>query len=1087
MARGPFNTRFATRLGLGLLALGLMVWAAHAVQMRRHAAGQLALADRAEAEGDVEGQIAALSRYLELAPWDTATRARYGLVLARQANNPRSRARALQVLHQVLLRDPKQTDARAKAAELAAALGEATEALRLLAPALAERPDDAALHVQNAHLLLEAGQDIQAAAALQRALELEPKRMAEWLLLAELLHVKLRQPRQAAQALEAMVREAANRPEALLSRGRFRAAHGQGAAAAEDFQQAIQLEGENATYRQAWADLSVERGDLSTAAAQYRKAAELAPTLPEAYLGLAWCLRELGQPKEAIAALEAGLKALPAHPALLVALAEALCALGRFEEASRLRQLLPADVKGAGLYLDGLVHLGRKEWLSAARALLDALKTNMLPPPLASKALLALCQAYAALEAPEERLNAARHAQHLADTTPARIERASAALAVGLAEEALWQMRGVVSRPRVPDSAWLLYARAAIEHALSLPPWQRSWRETEAALARAPHSDAAAAAVLRARMQEAQGLPADARETLKAEIQRDPSQPEVWLALAALEARQGEERASEELLEKADARFGASLEWLLARASQLSVSGSPRALRELSEVARKVSSLPGPQRDRLDWHLIGLHSRAGRWSLLEQAIEPLLERHPRDPRLHLLLAEARIQAGDDQGARERIDKMKRLPGAGPYWRVAEAERLIAQGKLTEARPRVDEALMEAPNWPRAWLVLGRLEDQSGNGKDAITAYRKALEAGDWSQEPLHRSLQLLLAAGRHAEADELMERAQRRGVVEASLLRPAAFIALRAGRVERARELARLAVPPGSKSYRDLAWLGRLLDSAGLPAEAERALREAISLAPDAIDPWLALARVQRRDLRPEEANRTLTHMADRVTESRRALAIARGHELMGRFDDAELSYRAFLRDEPREPEAQRRLANLLLRLNRPHDAEPILVDLLAAGTKVLPEERPQIRRQLALAVTAPGRPPNIDLALKLLALNDGSDADRRVSALVQGAVPTQRSAALRDLAALPTAEAAPEEMVRWAQLYDLSGAWDRAREIYLRLAASDPDNPAIPAEIVDGSLRHGRIPEAQAWLGRLEKLAPAYPRVKELRQRLHE
>ncbi len=1083
MTTARFNSRFAVRLAAGLLAAAVLVWLLHALQIRRHAAGQLALAGRAEADGDTTEQIAALSRYLDFIPSDTATRARYGLVLAAHADSPRARTRALQVLQQVLIRDPNQHEARVKAVELASAAGETAEALRLLGPALAERPEDAALHVLHARALLDAGQDIQAAAALTRALEVEPGRTAESLRLAEVLHTKLRRPRQAAQALDDMVKHASNVPAALLARAKFRASRGQPEEAAADLQKAIQLDGQDAALRLAWAELSAERGDMETSSTQYRKAAELAPDRPETHLGHAWTLRELGRPADAASALEAGLARLRDHPGLLVALAEVRAEQGRLDDAAALRKRLPPDVKGAGLYIDGLILLGKREWLPAARALIDAIRTNMLPPPLASKALLGLCRAYGALEAPEERLNAARHAQHLADTTPARLERASAALAVGLADEALVQMRGVAARPRVPPSAWLLYARAAVEHTLGLPPWQRAWKEPEDALAKVAPADAAPAAVLRSRVQEAQGLPADARKTLEEQLKRDDSHAEVWLALSALESRQGREGAAAKILAKADGRFGLDVGWLLVRASQLSAAGTPQALRELDDLMDAAARLPASARSRLEWHLIGLHSRAGRLALVERTAEGLLKRHPADPRLHLLLAEARIQAGDDAGAKRRVEAMKKLADAGPYWRVAEAERLLARMKPADARTLLDEALKAAPEWPRAWLVLGRLEDQTGKGKEAIAAYRKALDGGDWSHEPLNRSLQLLLAAGKYAEADGLMERAQRRGVVEAAMLRPAAFIALRAGRVERARELARQAVPPGTRSYRDLVWLGRLLDGSGQAADAEKVLREAIALAPEAAEPRLALARVQKRDRRPDDANNTLTQMAAEVPEERRAVAVARGHELMGRFADAEQALRAFLEAQPRDPEAQRRLADLLLRLNRPADAAPVLESLLATGTRVLPEERPELRRQLALAVTAPGHPPRTALAMSLLKLNDDTEADRRVEALVRGLAPSARDEALRTLAGLPAGP--PEEVLRWAHLHDLSGNWPRAREMLLELASADPDNPACAVELVDGLLRNNRRPEAKSWLERLEKLDPKHPRLPGLRKQL--
>jgi len=54
---------------------------------------------------------------------------------------------------------------------------------------------------------------------------------------------------------------------------------------------------------------------------------------PDAYLGLADSLLATGRPDEALLSLEAGVKELPAHPALLVALGEAYQRAGRLNDA----------------------------------------------------------------------------------------------------------------------------------------------------------------------------------------------------------------------------------------------------------------------------------------------------------------------------------------------------------------------------------------------------------------------------------------------------------------------------------------------------------------------------------------------------------------------------------------------------------------------------------------------------------------------------------------------------------------------------------------------------------------------------------
>jgi Tfp pilus assembly protein PilF len=80
----------------------------------------------------------------------------------------------------------------------------------------------------------------------------------------------------------------------------------------------------------------------------YRTAISRNQEYAEAHLGLAESLRALSRPDEAIAQLELGLEATPDHPALLLALGEALYEAGRFQEArDKLEQAVAKDPAGA--------------------------------------------------------------------------------------------------------------------------------------------------------------------------------------------------------------------------------------------------------------------------------------------------------------------------------------------------------------------------------------------------------------------------------------------------------------------------------------------------------------------------------------------------------------------------------------------------------------------------------------------------------------------------------------------------------------------------------------------------------------------
>jgi tetratricopeptide (TPR) repeat protein len=217
-------------------------------------------------------------------------------------------------------------------------------------------------------------------------------------------------------------------------------------------------------------------------------------------------------------------------------------------------------------------------------------------------------------------------------------------------------------------------------------------------------------------------------------------------------------------------------------------------------------------------------------------------------------------------------------------------------------------------------------------------------------------------------------------------------------------------------------------------------------------------------------------------------VAEALGYEVLGRLEEAVASFRQRLKERPRDLESLLRLVDLQVRLGWWTEAESTLRTLLDPESPAQPENWPRMRRQLALLITRPeASPPLVEQALRLLERNRLEEApghaDDPTLHLVRGMNPDLRRAALEALLAKPPREA--WQRVRWAQLLDAADQWDRARAIYLELAAEDTDTPLYPALLVDGLLRNQGGPETILWFDRLRRMAPNSPITRALGERI--
>src|SRR5207248_1421194 len=137
--------RFLAVLLGGSLLFATAWYIVHKFQVRRHAASLLHYASLAESQKRLDRATRFVGLYVNLIPNDTEARARFGLLLEQVDQSPRTRAGAMRVFEQVLLREPNRGDIRRRLIAHAVDLGQYDDALQHLDILMKIQPDDAEL------------------------------------------------------------------------------------------------------------------------------------------------------------------------------------------------------------------------------------------------------------------------------------------------------------------------------------------------------------------------------------------------------------------------------------------------------------------------------------------------------------------------------------------------------------------------------------------------------------------------------------------------------------------------------------------------------------------------------------------------------------------------------------------------------------------------------------------------------------------------------------------------------------------------------------------------------------------------------
>jgi tetratricopeptide (TPR) repeat protein len=1123
--RRQVNLRFVALILVSLVILGIGTHFLHGYQLKRNAGVLLRRAEDAQAEKDYGKALGYYGRYLQFRPDDTAALANYALLLEQESKTPAAQLRAYLILEETLRRLPERDDVRRCVVRLAMepALSRFAETEKELTILLKSSPNDAELEELYGRCEEGCGHFTEAADWYDKAIEHDEHRVTAYVRLAGLYRARFDPPRYADAdgVMERLVKANPESVKARLARGTYYCRLSQLAepgperrglleeAAREIGYARERLAPDGADVLLSSADLALDNGNRDEARRYLEEGFRQHGDDVHFPLGLASLALRSGDREAAVARLREAVKVLPERPDLIWTTADLFLDAGEPKEAEQfLDRLSQSDVHPAAVdYLRARIDYGNGDF-AKARTLLEKQRPELAKwPDLARQADALLGQCYQRLDNPEEQLAAYRRAATgSSPTVAARLGLGSALLANNQLEEAIAEYRKLMT-PDLPELR-LTVARLLILRNLRLAPARRDWAEPEHLLREAPEEVRKTVdyTILNAELLVARGEVKPAAAALEAACQQTPREIRYWTARAAVADRAapagGPERFADSfrVLDEAEKALGDRVELRLERASRLAASSAPSAREALRKLEEPPEGTTPAERTALWSGLATAYKRLGDTDSARKMLRQVAEESPSDLRSREGLFDLALAAGDDDGAKQQEDGIRKIEGdGGPLGRCAEAMRLVARARkgdrdgLAEARRLLAEVAKVRPNWSRAALVTAEISDLEGDVEPAIDGYRRAIDLGERSPATVHRVVRLLIGRRRTEEARQVLARLQERAAVP-DLGRDAAELSLlNQEPKERTRDLAQ-AVARDSKDYRDLLFLGQVLwslDDREDRQKAEDAFRQAVKLGPKAPEAWFALVAFLAGTDRKKQAEEETLRAKEALPAQEAAPALAACYEVIGQRDKAEELYLAALKSRPNDAGLLRGAAAFYLRGGDAEKADSHLLHLITgkdASTDATAKR--WARRTLALSLASSGVFSKSREGLVLLEENlrerPGDPDDQRVRALVLALQPGGRRESIRSLeTSFAHMRPAPGEQFLLARLYEADRNWPRAKELLLGLLGGQGgDNPSFLAYYVVASLRHDGVKEAEKWLPRLEKAPDSAP-VLEARARL--
>lgn len=1127
-----YRLNYSLLIGLaigGVLASGA-VYGLWKFQIERKSGVLLGEAEKARAAGNYRDAAHYYSHYLSIHGGDDETRVKlaeaYADRLEQDDVQPEEVGIAIRVLESTVREMPDAMGVQRRLAELYGQLRRYQDALDHLNYLLEKNPDDAELQSLRAQYLVRSGNLNDAETYSYKLVGYDsktdtfddkkattPHDIPVYNNLARILRTNQDKPDLADRVMEQMIKLNSESAQAYLVRGSYWITADEKERGQEDIEKAYQLDPKNVDVLLVLADQAAKDDQTDKAREYLATGKKLHPDEPSFYKASADLDSKQGKYKEALAEIEAGIKAVGAQKGrgLLFDRADLQLASKDFDGVhDTIRQM-----KDAG-YLPEII-----EWQEArilltqdrfheATAALNRLKPRMANfgemstqidyfLGLSYERLGSLDQALDAYELvlqanPEHEPAKLGRQRVMTMLAPEKMASESDPVPKELSDELL--------KPKDKQDA------AKINQLVEKLVTQRKLNEFDAI-------------IFKVQIALTRQDYAGARNLLREADKNKPKNQQVYLALvsvARLDPKVGPAKAME-MWQRVAKDFGDSAEMRLNKADILIALGGDQLKPELASLLAGINDWKPEQKVMVWGGMAQRYLNLGMMEEAQQYLSMVADERPNELPTRVTLFTLALETGNDDGMKEAQKKILQIvkDTNDSTYLYTEARRqlsLVRRGMLgPEALPGIRElvnkALEQRPDWHELWLANGDVELYANNPQLALEHYAKAEKSGRPNPRAVAQHVRLLALFGQYRQAGELLDRIPE-SIRQQLLENFYTEILFRTDKVEDAIREARTAAEAAPTDPAKQFWHGQLLArSAQMPdlsdqqrktrsGEAIAALRRAVDLEPELPDAWYALITLNAQQDDLEGAQQALRDAQLSLAGNNLQLFLAKSYEALGHWFDAETMYRAVYDADPKDIRRAQQLAEFYLGPvyqlpDRREKVTPLLNQILRAGAEVGPDGKKVLapndgnllwaRRKAAEILASTRDYQNILKAEKLLSSSSQGGSlsveDRLQMAQILKSRPepeSRKKAAglLEEVAAVQPLGEAGE--IALGQLYYVLGEWNKCRGQMVKTLGRFPKSIAARESYIDMLLTRNDpryYSEAEAQLKKLQELAP--------------